>query len=432
MQRQSARWTAEMWIVAVIAGVLFAVGCRRVGDEDTDSATTEARDGIEASTSVRPGIDVLLADSLHLVQDHRVGLITNHTGLDAEGTSSIDRLFEHPDVDLVALFSPEHGIRGDLQAGAEVDDEVDSATGLPIHSLYGATLRPTPSMLEGIELLLFDLQDVGARYYTYIYTMALAMEAAGEASIPFIVLDRPNPVGGRQVQGNVLEAAFASFVGRYELPMRHGMTPGELAILFRDSFGVGVDLTVVPMDGWARDMLFSDTGLPWRPPSPNMPDLESALHYAGICLFEGTNLSVGRGTERAFQWVGAPWLDGDELARRLAGTGLAGVRFYPARFTPRQPGDGKFDGTEVQGVRLEVTDPEAYDPTVTAVVLLIETKRLSGDRWEWNVEHFDRLAGTQRIRNGVEQGDSATTIVQSWQGQVEGFRELRSASLIYE
>ena len=307
-----------------------------------------------------------------------------------------------------------------------------SGTGLPIHSLYGATLKPTPSMLDGIEVLLFDIQDIGARYYTYIYTMALAMEAAGEASIPFIVLDRPNPVGGRQVQGNILDPAFASFVGRYPLPMRHGMTPGELALLFRRAFGVEVELLVVPVEGWSRDTLFSDTGLPWRSPSPNIPDLESALHYSGTCLFEGTNLSVGRGTERAFQWVGAPWLDGDELARILSGAGLPGVRFHPARFIPREPGDAKFNGVEVSGVRLEMTEPESYDPTLTAVALLVEARRMSGDRWQWNIEHFDRLAGTQRLRNGVEQGESATAITQSWEQDGEEFRELRDRTLIYQ
>ena len=322
MQRQSARWWDGSRIVALLSSVLLAAGCGSVEEE---------------GKVVRPGIDVLLTDSIHLVQGLRVGLITNQTGIGADGVPSIDRLSDHPGVQLVALFSPEHGIRGTVEAGVDVADQVDVRTGLPIHSLFGATLKPTPSMLDGIEVLLFDIQDVGARYYTYIYTMALAMEAAGEASIPFIVLDRPNPVGGRQVQGNILDPAFASFVGRYPLPMRHGMTPGELAILFRQAFGVEVELRVVPIEGWSRDTLFSDTGLPWRSPSPNMPDLESALHYSGTCLFEGTNLSVGRGTERAFQWVGAPWLDGDELARILSEAGLPGVRFHPARFTPREP-----------------------------------------------------------------------------------------------
>jgi uncharacterized protein YbbC (DUF1343 family) len=220
-------------------------------------------------------------------------------------------------------------------------------------------------MMEGLDVLLFDIQDVGARYYTYASTMALAMEAAGEAGIPLIVLDRPNPIGGVAVQGNVLDPAFATFVGLYPVPMRHGMTHGELARLFAAEFGIQVKLAVVPADGWRREMLFPDTQLPWVPPSPNMPSLESALHYPGTCLFEGTNLSVGRGTDAAFQLVGAPWLDGEALAEALTGYGIPGVRFEAVRFTPHSPGDGKFSGQEIPGVRLEYLD-DGYDPTTAA------------------------------------------------------------------
>ena len=419
MQRQSARREKGWRFVLLFSGALLLADC---GSQDVSTEVSP----------VRPGIDVLLSDSLDLVRGLRVGLITNQTGIGADEVPSIDRLYEHPEVQLVALFSPEHGIRGTVEAGRVVDDQVDARTELPIHSLYGPTRKPTSEMLDGIDALLFDIQDIGARYYTYIYTMALAMEAAGEASIPFLVLDRPNPVGGRQVQGNVLDPAFASFVGRYALPMRHGMTPGELAILFRRAFGIQADLRVVPIEGWSRDMLFPDTGLPWRAPSPNMPDLESALHYSGTCLFEGTNLSVGRGTDRPFQWVGAPWLDGEELARVVSQAALPGVRIESARFTPEEPGDGKFDGVEVSGVRLQVTDAEIYDPTLTAVTILIEARRMSGELWQWNIDHFDRLAGTQLLRTGVEQGASASQITMSWDPAIERFRELRGRSLMYE
>jgi len=380
---------------------------------------------------VRPGVEVLLSDSLHLVAGRRVGLITNHTGMDAAGVPTIDRLHGHPQVELVALFSPEHGIRGTDEAGVRVADEVDARTGVPVHSLYGATLQPTPEMLSGIEVLLFDIQDIGTRYYTYIYTMALAMEAAGTAGIPFVVLDRPNPIGGLAVQGNVLDPAFSSFIGRYPIPMRHGMTPGELARLFRSAFGVEVDLHVAPLDGWSREMLFPDTGLPWRPPSPNMPDLESALHYPGTCLFEGTNLSVGRGTDRAFQWIGAPWLDADLLVARMEARALPGVRFEAAHFTPINPGDGKFDGVLVHGVRLEVVDPELYDPTLTGVALLLEARALSGTAWEWRPEHLDRLAGTQMVRIGVEELAPLNEITGSWREEIERFERLRAPSLLY-
>jgi len=431
MQRQSARLLRDLSVAASVSAALFVPGC---GDEG--NATETGRELASSSLAgsgalVRLGIDVLLADSLHLVEGLRVGLITNHTGVGADGVPSIDRIFQHPSIDLVALFSPEHGIRGEAGAGVEVSDETDPNTGLPIHSLYGATLKPTPEMLEGLDALLFDIQDVGSRYYTYIYTMALAMEAAGQAAVRFIVLDRPNPVGGTLVQGNVLDPEYASFVGRYPIPMRHGMTTAELASLFQSTFEVDVDLRVVPMQGWTRDMLYSDSNLDWWPPSPNMPDLESALHYSGTCLFEGTNLSVGRGTERAFQWIGAPWLDGNQLAGLLTDAELPGVRFHPARFTPNAPGDGKFGGVEVRGVRLEVTDPQVYDPTRTAVALLLESRRMSGGRWEWNSEHFDRLAGTQSVRIGVELGESESEITREWGQEIEGFLELRDEVLIY-
>jgi uncharacterized protein YbbC (DUF1343 family) len=384
--------------------------------------------------AVRPGIQVLVQDSLHLVEGRRVGLVTNHTGiLPGEGgtLSSIDLLHDHPAVELVALYSPEHGIRGTAEAGELVDHGVDQRTGLPVHSLYGETRKPTPAMLQGVEILLFDIQDIGTRYYTYVYTMALAMEAAGQANIPFVVLDRPNPIGGEAVQGNVLDPAWSTFVGMYPLPMRHGMTPGELAILFRDRFGVEAELHVVPADGWRRAMLFPETELPWVPPSPNMPDLESALHYPGTCLFEGTNLSVGRGTDRAFQWVGAPWLDGEELARRLEARGLPGVRFLAARFTPVNPGDGKFDGVEVEGVQLVVDDPATYDPAVTGVALLMETRRMSGERWRWLSSHFDRLAGTDALRLGIDAGYDVARLTSGWQAQLEGFLRMRDEALLY-
>jgi len=383
-----------------------------------------------ATGVVRPGIEVLLADSLHLVAGRRVGLITNHTGIDRDGRTSIDLLRGHPAVELVALYAPEHGIRGTEAAGAAVPAGVDEPTGLPIHSLYGTTLRPTAAMLEGIEALLFDMQDVGARYYTYVSTMALAMEAAGEAGIPFIVLDRPNPVRGDAVQGAVLDPDFATFVGMYPVPMRHGMTVGELARMYVGEFGIDVDLHVAPLDGWSRSMTFADTGLPWTPPSPNMPSLESALAYSGTCLFEGTPLSVGRGTDRAFQWVGAPWLNGESLAAALNAYGLDGVRFEVATFTPAAPGDGKFGGQTVQGVRL-VAESSTFDAPLAAVAVLVEAYRASGADWSWNVAHFDRLAGTDALRLGVEAGLGTEELTRGWTEATRAFETRRAPYLIY-
>jgi uncharacterized protein YbbC (DUF1343 family) len=370
-----------------------------------------------------------------------VGLITNHTGVFQRGPGpaagapretggTIDALYESPEVNLVALFGPEHGIRGVAQAGARIESGVDEKTGLPIHSLYGNTLRPTPEMLEDVDILLFDVQDVGARYYTYPSTMAYAMEAAGAHGIPFVVLDRPNPIRGDVVQGNVLDTAFSTFVGLYPTPMRHGMTLGELARLYVGAFGIQVELHVVPVDGWRRDMPFDETGLPWVAPSPNIPDLASALGYPGTCLFEGTPLSVGRGTERAFQWVGAPWLDGAALADTLNGYGFEGVRFVTATFTPREAGDGKFSDTEVHGVRL-VAESSTYDAPVVAVAMLVEAYRLSGDHWSWNERHFDRLAGTDALRLGLVAGQDAATLTASWAAQIDAFEALRAPYLLY-
>ena len=383
-----------------------------------------------SAASVRPGIEVLLSDSLSLVRGRRAGLITNHTGRDRSGTPSIDLLAAHPEVELVALYSPEHGIRGSAEAGVRVAGSVDERTGLPIHSLYGETRTPTAEMLEGVEVLLFDIQDVGARYYTYLSTMALAMEAAGEHGIPFVVLDRPNPIGGDPVQGNVLDPGFASFVGLYPIPMRHGLTAGEFARMAVGEFGVRVELRVAVADGWRRTMPYEETGIPWVAPSPNMPSVESALHYPGTCLFEGTPISVARGTDRAFQQVGAPWLDGEELARRLSALGVPDARFVPVRFTPEEPGDGKFGGTEVGGVRL-VADGPAYDPTLAALALLAEVRDMSGEHWNWRPGHFDRLAGTDALRTAVDAGASYGQLAEGWGAGVGEYLALRRIYLLY-
>lgn len=404
-----------------MAAALALTACG--GGEDAAGDSTLA-------PAVRPGVDVLLADSLRVVEGLRVGLITNRSGVTGDGRSSIDALHDHPGVELVALFAPEHGIRGTEPEGALLEDAVDSRTGLPVLSLYGETRAPTPEMLSRIDVLLFDLQDIGARYYTYVSTMAYGMRAAGQAGIPFVVLDRPNPIGG-SIGGPVLDPGFATFVGLYPVPVRHGMTAGELARLYVGEFGIEVDLAVVPADDWRRSLWFDETGLPWIPPSPNIPTLESAIHYPGTCLFEGTSLSVGRGTPGAFRQVGAPWLDGAALAERLYALELPGVRFEPVAFTPDGPTDGKFDGETVSGVRFTVTDRARYDPVAAGVAALIEARALAGDRWEWNEAHFDRLAGSDRLRRAIEAGTTVAAATAPWASELHAFERLRAPYLLY-
>tara|TARA_B100000809_G_scaffold230161_1_gene244271 strand:- start:702 stop:1979 length:1278 start_codon:yes stop_codon:yes gene_type:complete len=419
---------SQSCIIGLFLGaVLAACGTAPRNTNDSEASESEAR-------QVRSGIKVLLSDSLHLVQGQRVGLLTNHTGIywTGDGTvgSTIDVLYEASNVDLVALYAPEHGIRGQEQAGAAIDSGRDERTGVPIHSLYGEVRKPTPAMLEGVDVLLFDMQDIGARYYTYVSTMALAMEAAGEQDIPFIVLDRPNPVRGDVVQGNVLKPGYETFVGMYPVPMRHGMTAGELAQLYVGEFGLEVELHVVPLDGWTRNMTFDQTQLPWVPPSPNMPSVESALAYPGTCLFEGTPISVGRGTDRAFQWVGAPWLDGVQLAESLNGYGINGVRFEATTFTPRDAGDRKFEGQEVSGVLL-IPESTDYDASKAAVAMLLETYSMSGDNWLWAEAHFDRLAGTDSLRLSIEAGADFAELTSAWDSETQAFEQLRAPYLIY-
>jgi len=379
---------------------------------------------------VRPGVEVLISDSLHLVSGKRVGLITNQTGIDRSGRSDIDILADHPEITLAALYAPEHGIRGEERAGAAIESGVDERTGVAIHSLYGDTRKPTSDMLKGVDVLVFDMQDVGARYYTYVSTMALAMEAAGEHNVPFLVLDRPNPIRGDVVQGNILNPSYKTFVGFYEVPIRHGMTPGELARMYVGAFGISVDLTVVPVEGWKRDMTFDDTNLPWVPPSPNMPNIASALAYPGTCLFEGTPISVGRGTDKAFQWIGAPWLDGPALAEALNEYEIDGVSFEPVKFTPRNAGDRKFEGVNVEGVQL-IAQSTDYDASRAGVAMLTETYRVSRENWEWYEAHFDRLAGTDALRLGLVSNASFEELVSGWDAGVSEFESDRAPYLLY-
>lgn len=411
----------------VLDGAIPAVGAGLAGFLISVSACAPEQ---PRNPEVVPGIEVLAADSAHILVGLRVGLITNHTGLSRDGTPAAQLLLE-AGIDIRVLLAPEHGLRGSGLPGQVVPDTIDPASGLPVHSLYGERLTPDTVLLQELDALVFDVQDVGARYYTYVSTMAEAMRAATGSGLLFVVADRPNPIGGELVQGNVLDSAFASFVGLFPVPMRHGMTAGELALMFNDEFGIGARLLVVPASGWDRSAWADQTGVPWIPTSPNMPDLESATHYPGTCLFEGTNLSVGRGTERPFQQIGAPWLDAEGVIAGVVPASLPGVRLVPVSFTPRGADDGKFEGRRVRGIRLEVTDRGTYDPTRTAVALLREIQRSAGADWAWRAAAFDRLAGTDQLRIGLDSGASLDEIVEGWATARQSFQQNRVQYLLY-
>jgi len=381
---------------------------------------------------VRPGIEVLLEDSVHLVRGRRVGIVSHIAGVDRSGVRSVDRLVATDGVDLVAILSPEHGYRGTLDQ-PDVPDETDSATGLPIYSLYrlsGPARGRFPALLASIDVLLIDLQDIGARTYTYVALAVELMEAAREAQVRVVVLDRPNPIGGTLVQGPPRDSSVpVSFVARLPIPLRHGLTIGELALLA--NVATGARLTVVPAAGWRRDMWFDATGLPWVNPSPNMPSLESASHYPGTVLFEATNLSVGRGTGAAFQQIGAPWLDTRAVLTELDRLVLPGVHVDSVRFVPRAPTDRKFDGQTVAGVRLTVTDRAIYDPCRTALAILMAVRRVQPDRLTVDAPGFDVRAGNSRVREQIEAGVPLDSLVAGWSPALRAFAEARRAVLLY-
>jgi uncharacterized protein YbbC (DUF1343 family) len=384
-------------------------------------------EGSASDAAVRPGIDVLLQDSVHLLTDHRVGLLTNQTGVDRTGVGDLNRLLD-AGAQVTAIFSPEHGYHGVLNT-SDIGHSVDSATGLPVFSLYGATRAPTEEMLALIDVMVIDLQDIGARPYTYISTVLYAMEACEAHGTPVIVLDRPNPIGGALVQGPVLDTALTSFIGMMPIPLRHGMTLGELALFGNDRLGIGANLTVIPAAGWARDTWFDSTGLPWVRPSPSMPDLESATHYPGTVIFEATNLSVGRGTPVAFQLVGAPWLDAPGVAALMAG--LPGVDIRDTVVTPESPPDRKFDGEPVHAVKLRVTDRAMYDPALAAVALLAAVWQLHRDTLIVNERGLAIRIGTENVWSMVQSGGSARAIAAGWGEVLERFRTEREEYLLY-
>jgi uncharacterized protein YbbC (DUF1343 family)/CubicO group peptidase (beta-lactamase class C family) len=374
---------------------------------------------------VRCGIDVLAADGFAPLKGKKVGLVTNHTGKTRDGTPTIDALFEAPDVELVALFSPEHGIRGLLDTSI-IGDGTDEKTGLPIYSLYGDRRKPSPEQLEGLDALVFDIADIGTRFYTYISTMGLVLEAGAEAGIPVFVLDRPNPIGGVDVSGPVRDEGEQSFIAFHRLPVRHGMTVGELAKMFNAEREVNANLTVVECTGWRRSMTFDETGLLWTNPSPNMRSLTEALLYPGVGLLEATNLATGRGTDTPFERVGAPWIDPREWAAALNAEGLPGVRFVPIRFSPSER---QYEGEDCGGVHIIITDWDEFEPIELGIGLAVTLRRLYPDQWE--TKALNRLMTNAAATEAIIAGESVREVRRTWARELREFLEVRQTYLIY-
>jgi uncharacterized protein YbbC (DUF1343 family) len=368
----------------------------------------------------------------------RVGLICNQASVDHGYHHMADLFHEHPDIKLTALFGPQHGIRGDVQDNMiETDHSVDRKTGLPIYSLYSETREPTEAMLQDVDVLVFDMQDVGCRIYTFVYTMANCMIAARKHGKRVIVCDRPNPIGGNKVEGNVLEPEFASFVGQYSIPTRHGMTPAELARLFNKHFNINCDLEIVSMGGWDRSLWLDDTDTPWVLPSPNMPTLDSATVFPGTVHFEGTQISEGRGTTRPFELIGAPYIDPDTYADSLNSLGLNGAYFRSCMF---QPTFQKHGGVTCGGAQIHVLDREFFEPVKTGVAMVKMAFDLYPDDFRWkkppyeyvyDKNPFDVISGTDKIRTALEGNVELDEIVARWQPQLKEFLQVREQYLLY-
>ncbi|GIN84675.1 hypothetical protein J6TS2_10610 [Heyndrickxia sporothermodurans] len=419
----------KKWLVTVLILILsisfFSVDFAQSSSSSTNHGKVE---------SFQLGVEALLKDQVHLLKGKKVGLITNPTGIDQSFESIVDSFYDHNGINLVALFGLEHGVRGSEEAGAYVPFYIDEKTGLPVYSLYGETKKPTPEMLKNIDVLVFDIQDVGARFYTYIYTMAFAMEAAKENNIPFIVLDRPNPISGVKVEGPILDTKYSSFVGLYPIALQHGMTVGELANFFNKEFNIGAKLTVVKMKGWKRNMYYDETPLQWILPSPNMPTLDTALVYPGAALIEGTNISEGRGTTKPFELIGAPFIDGEELAQKLNELKLPGVMFRSAYFTPTT---SKFNGQLSGGIQIHITKRKSYQSVKTGIAIVKTIHDLYPKQFAFRAEdskgisYFDQLIGNGWIRKAINDGTSFRDIEKRWQSELKKFEKKRKKYLLY-
>jgi uncharacterized protein YbbC (DUF1343 family) len=400
------------------------------------------------------GCENFLENHLNLVRGKRVGLVTNPTGVDSKLQSLIDLFYKNPDIDLVALYGPEHGLRGNAHAGEYVPFYRDEKYNLPVFSLYGQSLEPDPeiqrdldahmrtfdtveegkfpekSMIESVDVLIFDIQDIGTRIYTYEATMAYCMQGCAEYDLEFIVLDRPNPINGKDIEGPILEyPEFRSFVGLYPVPVRHGMTIGELAQLFNKKFLTrSAPLTVIPLQGWKRDLWFDQTSLPWIAPSPNMPTLQTATVYPGQAFLEGTNISEGRGTTKPFELLGAPWIKGNLLARNLNQLQLPGVEFREEQFTPTS---SKYQEELCGGIHIHVWDRDMFKPFESTLHIIRTIRDMYPDHFQFHAEYFDKITGTKLVRRAIEKGKKIKEIIEGYESQLDEFAKLRETFLLY-
>ena len=416
-----------------VACLLVLAACNRTPDSDaaaTGDTSAPAGAASPATTAVvRPGLETFLANVPERLRGKRVAFLTNSSAIDRSSTSAIDLVAQHKDLKLVALLAPEHGIRGDAMNGVKINDEVDPKTGVPVYSLYKAEDRgPSDEMLKDTDFILYDLQEVGGRTWTYVSSMALSMQAAARKKIPIVVLDRPNPIGGEIIEGALLDSAFKSFVGMYPIPARHGMTVGELAQLFNQKYGINADLIVAKVEGWKRSQWQDETGIPWVNPSPNLRSLAALTSYPGTVYFEGTTLTEGRGTDRPFEQIGAPWLNATEVARVMNEKRLPGIRFEAITMAVA-PTAAKHKGLTIPGIRFVVTDRNAYRPVRTSLMLIDEIKRQHPKDFAWRPS-IDRLTGTDKVRLAIDAGQLAP-VLEQWDREAEQFRESRKPFLLY-
>ena len=391
------------------------------------------------NSKVLTGADILLSDSLDLVTNKNVGIVTNHTGLLSNGTHIVDTLNSLNQVNVVVLFGPEHGIRGDAPDGHSISDGKDSKTGIQVYSLYGKTKKPTKEMLKNVDILVFDIQDIGARFYTYISTMFFAMQAAVENNIPILILDRPNPINGIRVEGPIIQEGFKSFVGIANIPIMHGMTIGELALFFNEenllNENLKADFKIIKMQNWTRNMYFDETGLTWVNPSPNMTSLETALLYPGLCLIEGTNISEGRGTPTPFLNIGAPFINSDSLISKLNSYKLEGISYSKINFTPveipNMASKPKFEKENCNGIYFTITDRQKLNSLKLGLVLIYSIMKLNPNDFSFRESSIDRLYGSSNLRTMLTKGFSPNEIMNTWKQDLEKFNQIRKKYLIY-